>query len=166
MPLPTITTPTYELNLPSNDKKIKYRPFLVKEEKILILAMESEDTKQITNAITDVLNSCIITRGVKVDKLPTFDIEYLFLNVRAKSIGEVVDLVVTCSDDGETKVDVAVNLDDIKVERKENHKTDIKLDKNLSLRLKYPSMEQFIKSNFDFDGTNVDASVQRSRTVF
>ena len=158
MPLPTITTPTYELNLPSNDKKIKYRPFLVKEEKILILAMESEDTKQITNAITDVLNSCIITRGVKVDKLPTFDIEYLFLNVRAKSIGEVVDLVVTCSDDGETKVDVAVNLDDIKVERKENHKTDIKLDKNLSLRLKYPSMEQFIKSNFDFDGTNVDAS--------
>ena len=87
MPLPTITTPTYELNLPSNDKKIKYRPFLVKEEKILILAMESEDTKQITNAITDVLNSCIITRGVKVDKLPTFDIEYLFLNVRAKSIG-------------------------------------------------------------------------------
>ena len=145
MPLPTITTPTYELNLPSNDKKIKYRPFLVKEEKILILAMESEDTKQITNAITDVLNSCIITRGVKVDKLPTFDIEYLFLNVRSKSIGEVVDLVVTCSDDGETKVDVAVNLDDIKVERKENHKTDIKLDKNLSLRLKYPSMEQFIK---------------------
>ena len=129
MPLPTITTPTYELNLPSNDKKIKYRPFLVKEEKILILAMESEDTKQITNAITDVLNSCIITRGVKVDNLPTFDIEYLFLNVRAKSIGEVVDLVVTCSDDGETKVDVAVNLDDIKVERKENHKTDIKLDK-------------------------------------
>ena len=129
MPLPTITTPTYELNLPSNDKKIKYRPFLVKEEKILILAMESEDTKQITNAITDVLNSCIITRGVKVDKLPTFDIEYLFLNVRSKSIGEVVDLVVTCSDDGETKVDVAVNLDDIKVERKENHKTDIKLDK-------------------------------------
>ena len=139
MPLPTITTPTYELNLPSNDKKIKYRPFLVKEEKILILAMESEDTKQITNAITDVLNSCIITRGVKVDKLPTFDIEYLFLNVRSKSIGEVVDLVVTCSDDGETKVDVAVNLDDIKVERKENHKKDIKLDKNLSLRLKYPS---------------------------
>ena len=83
MPLPTITTPTYELNLPSNDKKVKYRPFLVKEEKILILAMESEDTKQITNAITDVLNSCIITRGIKVDKLPTFDIEYLFLNVRA-----------------------------------------------------------------------------------
>ena len=158
MPLPTITTPTYELNLPSNDKKIKYRPFLVKEEKILILAMESEDTKQITNAITDVLNSCSNTRGVKVDKLPTFDIEYLFLNVRSKSIGEVVDLVVTCSDDGETKVDVAVNLDDIKVERKENHKTDIKLDKNLSLRLKYPSMEQFIKSIFDFDGTLVKSN--------
>ena len=158
MPLPTIATPTYELNLPSNDKKVKYRPFLVKEEKILILAMESEDTKQITAAITDVLNSCILTRGIKIDKLPTFDIEYLFLNVRAKSVGEVVDLVVTCQDDGETKVDVSVNLDDIKVERKKEHKTDIKLDKNLSLRLKYPSMEQFIKSNFDFDGTNVDAS--------
>lgn len=158
MPLPTIATPTYELNLPSNDKKIKYRPFLVKEEKILILAMESEDTKQITTAITDVLNACILTRGVKVDQLPTFDIEYLFLNVRSKSVGEVVDLIVTCSDDGETRVDVSVNLDDIKVEKKENHKKDIKLDDNLSLRLKYPSMEQFIKSNFDFDGTNVDAS--------
>lgn len=158
MPLPTIATPTYELNLPSNDKKIKYRPFLVKEEKILILAMESEDTKQITTAITDVLNACILTRGVKVDQLPTFDIEYLFLNVRSKSVGEVVDLIVTCSDDGETKVDVSVNLDDIKVEKKENHKKDIKLDENLSLRLKYPSMEQFIKSNFDFDGTNVEAS--------
>ena len=158
MPLPTIATPTYELTLPSNSKKVKYRPFLVKEEKILILAMESEDTKQITAAITDVLNACILTRGIKIDSLPTFDIEYLFLNVRAKSVGEVVDLVVTCEDDGETKVDISVNLDDIKVERNKKHKQDIKLDKNLSLRLKYPSMEQFIKSNFDFDGTNVDAS--------
>ena len=144
MPLPTIATPTYELTLPSNNKKVKYRPFLVKEEKILILAMESEDTKQITAAITDVLNACILTRGVKIDSLPTFDIEYLFLNVRAKSVGEVVDLVVTCEDDGETKVDISVNLDDIKVERNKKHKQDIKLDKNLSLRLKYPSMEQFI----------------------
>lgn len=120
MPLPTIATPTYELTLPSNNKKVKYRPFLVKEEKILILAMESEDTKQITAAITDVLNACILTRGVKIDSLPTFDIEYLFLNVRAKSVGEVVDLVVTCEDDGETKVDISVNLDDIKVERNKN----------------------------------------------
>ena len=158
MPLPTIATPTYELTLPSNNKKVKYRPFLVKEEKILILAMESEDTKQITTAITDVLNACILTRGIKIDSLPTFDIEYLFLNVRAKSVGEVVDLVVTCEDDGETKVDISVNLDDIKVERNKKHKKDIKLDNNLSLRLKYPSMEQFIKSNFDFEGTNVDAS--------
>ena len=157
MPLPTIATPTYELTLPSNNKKVKYRPFLVKEEKVLILAMESEDTKQITTAITDVLNACILTRGIKIDSLPTFDIEYLFLNVRAKSVGEVVDLVVTCEDDGETKVDISVNLDDIKVERNKKHKKDIKLDNNLSLRLKYPSMEQFIKSNFDFEGTNVDA---------
>jgi len=158
MPLPTIATPTYELTLPSNNKKVKYRPFLVKEEKVLILAMESEDTKQITTAITDVLNASILTRGIKIDSLPTFDIEYLFLNVRAKSVGEVVDLVVTCEDDGETKVDISVNLDDIKVERNKKHKKDIKLDNNLSLRLKYPSMEQFIKSNFDFEGTNVDAS--------
>ena len=158
MPLPTIATPTYELTLPSNNKKVKYRPFLVKEEKVLILAMESEDTKQINTAITDVLNACILTRGIKIDSLPTFDIEYLFLNVRAKSVGEVVDLVVTCEDDGETKVDISVNLDDIKVERNKKHKKDIKLDNNLSLRLKYPSMEQFIKSNFDFEGTNVDAS--------
>ena len=160
MPLPTIATPTYELTLPSNNKKVKYRPFLVKEEKVLILAMESEDTKQITTAITDVLNACILTRGIKIDSLPTFDIEYLFLNVRAKSVGEVVDLVVTCEDDGETKVDISVNLDDIKVERNKKHKKDIKLDNNLSLRLKYPSMEQFIKSNFDFEGTNVASSIE------
>ena len=158
MPLPKIATPTYELVLPSTKQEIQYRPFLVKEEKLLVLALESDDSKQITTTIKAVIKGCILTKGIKVENLPTFDIEYLFLNVRAKSIGEVVDLVVTCSDDGETKVDVAVNLDDIKVERKENHKKDIKLDKNLSLRLKYPSMEQFIKSNFDFDGTNVDAS--------
>ena len=89
MPLPKISTPTYELVLPSNGKKIKYRPFLVKEEKILIMALESEDMKQISSAIRTVISDCILTRGVKVDDLATFDIEYVFLNVRAKSVGEL-----------------------------------------------------------------------------
>ena len=104
MPLPKISTPTYELTLPSTGKKIKYRPFLVREEKVLILAMESENTTQITNAVKNTLKDCIQTRGIKVDELPTFDIEYLFLNIRGKSVGESVDLVVTCPDDEETTV--------------------------------------------------------------
>ena len=95
MPLPTISTPTYEMVLPSSGRKIKYRPFLVKEEKILIIAMESEDQKQITTAIKNVISNCILTRGIKVEKLSTFDIEYLFLNIRGKSVGEEVDVIIT-----------------------------------------------------------------------
>ena len=128
MPLPTITTPTYELNLPSTGKKIKYRPFLVKEEKILILALESRDQNEITNSVKDVLKKCVITRGIKIDDLPTFDIEYLFLNIRAKSIGE-----------------------------------DINLDKDMTLRMKYPSLSQFIETNFDTEEesqTTVDKTFQ------
>ena len=102
MPLPTIATPTYELTLPSTGKKIKYRPFLVKEEKLLILALDSKDQMEITNSVKDVLKKCVLTRGVKIDDLPTFDIEYLFLNIRAKSVGEDINLVVTCPDDKET----------------------------------------------------------------
>ena len=149
MPLPTIETPTYELKLPSSNKKIKYRPFLVKEEKILILALESKNQNDITNAVTDVLKKCILTRGVKVDDLPTFDIEYLFLNIRAKSIGEDIKLTVTCPDDGETKVPVTIYVDEIKVIKPKDHKTDIVLDDKMSLRMKYPSLNQFIESNFD-----------------
>ena len=149
MPLPTIETPTYELKLPSSNKKIKYRPFLVKEEKILILALESKNQNDITNAVTDVLKKCILTRGIKVDDLPTFDIEYLFLNIRAKSIGEDIKLTVTCPDDGETKVPVTIYVDEIKVIKPKDHKTDIVLDDKMSLRMKYPSLNQFIESNFD-----------------
>ena len=151
MPLPTIETPTYELKLPSSNKKIKYRPFLVKEEKILILALESKNQNDITNAVTDVLKKCILTRGVKVDDLPTFDIEYLFLNIRAKSIGEDIKLTVTCPDDGETKVPVTIYVDEIKVIRPKDHNIDIVLDDKMSLRMKYPSLNQFIESNFDTD---------------
>lgn len=148
MPLPKISTPTYELELPSSGKKIKYRPFLVKEEKILIIAMESEDNKAITNAIKDVLSACILTRGVKVDELSTFDIEYLFLNTRGKSVGEEVEVMITCPDDGKTQVPTVIVLDEIKVQIDEEHNKDIKLDDTLVLRMKYPSMSQFIKNNF------------------
>ena len=119
MPLPTIETPTYELKLPSSSKKIKYRPFLVKEEKILILALESKSQNEITNAVTDVLKKCILTRGIKVDDLPTFDIEFLFLNIRGKSVGEDIDVKIICPDDEETEVTINVNLDDIKVQKSE-----------------------------------------------
>jgi len=151
MPLPTIVTPTFELTLPSNGKKIKYRPFLVKEEKILILAIESTDVKIITNSIKDVLKSCILTRGVKVDQLPTFDIEYIFLNVRARSIGESVDLLVTCPDDNKTQVSTQIYIDEIKVKRSDDHTTDIKVDDTWTIKMKYPSLDQFIGDNFDFN---------------
>jgi len=149
MPLPTISTPTYELNLPSSNRKVKYRPFLVKEEKILILAMESQDTKQIARAVKDVLAKCILTKGIKVDKLATFDIEYLFLNIRGKSVGEQIEVMVTCPDDEKTQVPMSINIDDIKVEREDGHSTDIKLDDTYTLRMKYPSLNEFIKTNFD-----------------
>jgi hypothetical protein len=156
MPLPTIATPTYELKLPSTGKKVKYRPFLVKEEKILILALESQDPNEITNAVKDVLKKCIITRGIKVDDLPTFDIEYLFLNIRAKSIGELIELKVTCPDDGETQVDVQLYVDEIEVNRPEGHKPDIVLDDKMTLRMKYPSLTQFIETNFEIEETPQD----------
>ena len=153
MPLPTIATPTYELILPSTGKKIKYRPFLVKEEKILILALESQDQSEITNAVKDVLKKCIMTRGIKVDSLPTFDIEYIFLNIRAKSIGESIKVVVKCPDDGVTEVPVTIYVDEIEVSKPEGHTPDIVLDKTMTLRMKYPSLSQFIESNFDVSMT-------------
>ena len=149
MPLPKINTPTYELTLPSNGKKIKYRPFLVREEKILIMALETEDQKQITAAIIQILTACIMTRGVKLNELATFDIEYLFLNVRSKSVGETISLNLICPDDEKTSVEVSIDLDSIKVKKDKSHTNTVKLDDNLSLKLKYPSMKQFIESNFE-----------------
>ena len=151
MPLPTIETPTYELKMPSSGKKIKYRPFLVKEEKILIIALESRNQNEITNAVKDVLKKCILTRGVKVDDLPTFDIEYIFLNIRAKSIGEDIRVTVTCPDDRETQVPVTIYVDEIKVIKPEGHTTDVVIDDKLTLRMKYPSLNQFVESNFEVD---------------
>ena len=161
MPLPKIATPTYELVLPSSGRKVKYRPFLVKEEKILIMALESEDSKQITSAIKTVIRDCILTRGIKVEKLATFDIEYLFLNVRAKSVGETVEVNVTCPDDGETQVLVEIDIDSIKVQKDSNHSNIVKLDDTLSLQMNYPSLNQFIETNFDIgsEKSEVDQSL-------
>ena len=159
MPLPKIATPTYELELPSTGKTLQYRPFLVKEEKLLVLALESEDTKQITTAIKTVLKSCIITKGIKVETLPTFDIEFLFLNIRGKSVGEEVEVNIVAPDDGVTEIPVKINLDEIRITENEDHNNKIKLDDNLLMEMKYPSLEQFIKSNFDFnEQTNMDQS--------
>jgi len=149
MPLPKIATPTYELELPSTGKTITYRPFLVKEEKLLVIALESEDTKQITNAIKAVIRACILTKGIKVELLPTFDIEFLFLNIRGKSVGEDIEVKLICPDDTETEVSVNINLDDIKVQKPEGHSNQVKLDNNLMMELKYPSLNEFIKNNFD-----------------
>ena len=154
MPLPKIATPTYSMVLPSLEKEINYRPFLVKEEKLLVLALESEDTKQITTAIKAVLKSCVLTKGIKVETLPTFDIEYLFLNIRGKSVGESIDVNIICPDDEKTSVKVVIDLDDIKVNKTEGHSNQIKLDENLMMELKYPSLDEFIKNNFDFNDQN------------
>ena len=161
MPLPKIATPTYELELPSTGKSIKYRPFLVKEEKVLVIALESEDTKQITNAIKAVLKNCVLTKGIKVENLPTFDIEFLFLNIRGKSVGEEIEVNIVCPDDGETNVPVFIDLDSIQVERSDDHTNQIKLDDDLMMEMKYPSLEQFIKNNFDFqEGNQMDQSFE------
>ena len=154
MPLPKIVTPTYELELPSTKQTLEYRPFLVKEEKLLVLALESESTKQITTAIKSVLKSCIKTKGIKVEQLPTFDIEFLFLNIRGKSVGEETELNITAPDDGETSIPVTIAIDDIKVQENEEHTKQIKLDDSLMMEMKYPSLDQFIKNNFDFEGGN------------
>ena len=156
MPLPRIATPTYELVLPSSNKNIKYRPFLVKEEKVLIIALESQDQKQIANAVKSIIKSCILSRGIKVEKLSTFDIEYLFLNIRGKSVGEDIEVMVTCPDDGKTQVPMSINIDSIQVKKSDEHNPDIKLDEQFTLRMRYPSLSEFIKSNFTMEDMKVD----------
>lgn len=161
MPLPKISAPTYELELPSTGKKIKYRPFLVREEKILIMALESEDMKQISNAIKTVITECILTKGIKINELSTFDIEYLFLNIRARSVGETVEVNITCPDDNITKVKVEIDLESIKVQKNPDHSSIIKLDDSLSIQMKYPSLSEFIENNFEYNntGSEVDKSL-------
>ena len=159
MPLPKIATPTYTLELPSLEKEINYRPFLVKEEKLLVLALESEDNKQITTAIKTVIKNCISTKGIKVETLPTFDIEYLFLNIRGKSVGEELEVNIICPDDEVTEVPITIDLDDIQVQKSDDHTNRIQIDSNIMMEMKYPSLDQFIKNNFDFkEGNQMDQS--------
>jgi len=154
MPLPKIATPTYELELPSTGESIQFRPFLVKEEKVLVIALESEDTKQITTAIKAVIKSCVQTKGIKVEALPTFDIEFLFLNIRGKSVGENIEVNIICPDDETTEVPVSIDLDEIRVQKNDEHTRQIKIDDTLMMEMKYPSLDQFIKNNFDFENKN------------
>jgi hypothetical protein len=153
MPLPKLNAPTYELVLPSTGKKIRYRPFLVKEEKILLVAMESEDEKQMQDSVKQILKNCILTRGVKVDDLSVFDIEFLFLNIRGKSVGEEVTLNLICPDDNETQVEVVIDIEDIKIHKPKEHNSLIKLTEEVYLQMKYPSMETFVKNNITGDNT-------------
>ena len=160
MPLPKIVTPTYELKLPSSGQEIKFRPFLMKEEKLLVLALETEDSKQITNAIKAVISDCIQTKNIGIENLPTFDIEYLFLNIRGKSVGEEVEVNIICPDDGETEVKVSINLEDIEVKYDEAHSKSVKIDDTLMMEMKYPSLDQFVKNNFEFDSPDMDQSFE------
>jgi len=155
MPLPKISTPTYELELPSTEETIQYRPFLVREEKLLVLALESENMKEITTAIKSVIKNCILSKGIKIESLPTFDIEYLFLNIRGKSVGEEIEVNVICPDDEDITVPVTISVDDIKVVKNKNHSNRIKVDDSIMMEMKYPSLDQFIKNNFDFSGANL-----------
>ena len=140
--------------MPSTGQTIEYRPFLVKEEKVLVIALESEDTKQITTAIKTVIKNCIKTRGIKVEQLPTFDIEYLFLNIRGKSVGEEIEVNLICPDDNETSATVNVNLDDIQVVKSDEHTNQIKIDDEIMMEMRYPSLDEFIKNNFDISGAS------------
>lgn len=166
MPLPKILTPSYELTLPSNHKKIKFRPYLVREEKILLLALEAQEQQDgdsivnISDALRDVIQNCILTPGINVEALPIFDIEYLFLNIRSRSVGEDIDLEVICPDDNTTKVKVKINIADIKSPAKsKDHINKIKIDENVFIELKYPSFNKFVETNFvsnsnsDYDKT-------------
>lgn len=143
--LPTLSVPAYEMALPSTGKTIKYRPFLVREEKLLLLAMESEDTKEIEDAVKDTLKNCILTRGVKIDNLASFDLEYLFLKIRAVSAGEDIKMKVTCADDGVTQVTVDISIDDVKVQKPEGHTNKIMLEEDIGMIMKYPGIDQFIQ---------------------
>ena len=147
MALPTMDLPTYELVVPSNKKKIKFRPFLVKEEKVLLMALETDDEKNIKNAVFELLKSCISTR-IKLESLASFDLEYIFLNIRAVSVGEIVQMNVTCQDDNETQVKYNLNLTDVKVIFPKGHNSKIMLTDKLGVIMKYPSFDGFVQGQF------------------
>ena len=152
MTLPVINTPTYELVVPSTKETLVYRPFLVKEEKILLMAMEEEKDTQLNRALKQVVNNCTFEK-LDVGKLPLFDLEYIFLRIRAKSVGEVAKIQVLCEDDGETYVPVEIDLESIEVEFQEDHTTKIDLTDEIGIEMGYPTFE-FL--NFKADQTEVN----------
>ena len=147
MALPTMDLPSYELEVPSTKKKIKIRPFLVKEEKVLLLALESEDEKNIRDAVLGLLKACIQSR-VKVETLSTFDLEYIFLNIRAVSVGEIIEMNVTCQDDNETQLKYNLNLTDVQVIFPEGHSNKIMLTDTTGVIMRYPSFDRFVQGSF------------------
>tara|TARA_B100001175_G_scaffold104221_2_gene88498 strand:+ start:2178 stop:2885 length:708 start_codon:yes stop_codon:yes gene_type:complete len=158
MALPKVVAPTYELELPSNGKKIKYRPFLVKEEKVLLIAMDSGDEKQITQATVDVIKSCVSSR-IKIEDLPSFDLEYVFLKIRAASVGEEITVNVVCLDDNKTKVSHTININDVEVFKPKGHTDKIMINKNVGIIMKYPKLDHFIefgvRGETDMDGLDI-----------
>ena len=147
MALPKLGYPTYELELPSTGKTVKFRPFLVKEEKVLLMALESEDEKQVIGAVKDLLKNCVISR-IKIDSLPSFDLEYLFLKIRAASIGETISVTVTCLDDNETQAEAQININDVEVFKPKGHDKKIMFDDKTGIVMRYPSMKEFIDREF------------------
>ena len=156
MSLPKIAKITHELTVPSTGKKIRYRPFLVKEEKVLILAQESGSQVEIARSIKEVIGACVQTRGFNVDEIATFDIEYIFLNIRGNSVGGDVEVLVTCPDDEKTQVPVTIYLDDIKVVIDDEHTDKIEIDDQYSVKMKYPTMDMVMNTSLD------DVSVEQS----
>ena len=145
MALPKLTTPTYELEIPSTDEKIKYRPFLVKEEKILMMAMESKKSADIVQAVKEIVNECTFNK-IDISTIPMFDVEYIFLQVRSKSVGEVSKLKLLCPDDGKTYADVELNLNEVKVQVGDDHTNKIELDNGVGIIMKYPTIDSFRES--------------------
>ena len=145
MALPKLTTPTYELEIPSTDEKIKFRPFLVKEEKILMMAMESKASADITQAVKDIVQECTFNK-VKIDDMPMFDVEYIFLQIRSKSVGEVSKLKLLCPDDEKTYADVELDLNEVKVQVGDNHTNKINLGNGMGMIMKYPTIDSFSES--------------------
>ena len=142
MALPKLTTPTYELEIPSTDEKIKYRPFLVKEEKILMMAMESKSEADITQAVKDIVSECTFNK-VDISNMPMFDVEYIFLQIRSKSVGEVSKLRLLCPDDKKTYADVELDLNEVKVQVGDDHTNKIELTKDMGMIMTYPTIDSF-----------------------
>tara|TARA_Y100000004_G_scaffold195925_1_gene264342 strand:- start:18 stop:716 length:699 start_codon:yes stop_codon:yes gene_type:complete len=143
MAIPKIVTPTYECELPSTKQKIKYRPFLVKEEKVMLVALESDDDNAIADAMVQIINNCVLSPNIDVSKLPIFDFEYLYLKVRAKSVGEIVNLKLKCPDDEKELVDHALNIDEIQVIFDPEHKLEVPFTKDYGVLMKYPTIRDF-----------------------